>query len=69
MTEWQKYQELVLYRLSETQEGVDELRSQVALLHVQIAKLKTELTFRSGVWGLVAGAIPATVAVILVLLS
>lgn len=52
--------ELVVYRLDELKQGLGELREEVMRLREDVAGLKV----RSGLWGAVAGAIPAGIAIV-----
>lgn len=59
----------VLETLAELREDTKALRVELHQLHVEIEKLKLELKLRSGLWGLIAGAIPAAVAILYSFLS
>jgi len=63
---WSKYQMMVLQRLDRQDKDLDSIKKEIqevrekdmVQLQVEIAMLKV----KSGVWGFLAGAIPASVA-------
>ena len=56
---WRDYQKLVLAELAEHGSKIDKVSAEINRLHVEIATLKV----KSGVWGAVAGALPAAIAI------
>ena len=58
---WEQYQKLVLAELVRLNEGVEGLKRQMTQVQTQVAVLKV----KSGLWGLVAGAIPVLILVLL----
>jgi hypothetical protein len=63
--DWQKYQQLVLWRLDQSQASLDELRIEMERMRTNLATLHV----RSGVWGLLAGTIPVTIALAYIVMS
>ncbi len=62
---WEEYKRLVLEELKTSKESRKEIKLCLTNIKVEIAKLKV----KSGIWGAIAGAIPATVILILLLLK
>lgn len=62
---WTTYQKLVLSQLEAHNEDLSELSDKISDLRVEISALKIQ----AGIWGLMAGLIPATIGVILTLIS
>ena len=58
---WSRYEKLVLHRLDDVDERLGHLEEAVVLMRIEWAQRKV----KAGLWGALAGAIPATVAVIL----
>ena len=65
-TDWDEQRALVLAELKRLNQGIEDLKSKLdGLRNSELSELKAEiavLKFKSGVWGFVAGAIPAMVA-------
>lgn len=70
MDKWSEYQKLVLHELESNSREIERLRTEfkdefklvredIQTIQVQIAFLKV----KSGVWGLIGGAIPVVVAI------
>lgn len=60
MNDWGKYEKLVIFRL-------DEMKEELCRVHLELHKVKVELTSikaKASLWGLVAGTLPATVAIV-----
>ena len=61
--DWGEYRRLILQELQRLHEGIAEVKGQVSALHTrELAGIQAELAvlkFKSGVWGFMAGAIPA----------
>ena len=57
----ESYSRLVLFRLDTLADDVKALDSKVDVLMIDVAMLKV----KSGLWGAVAGMIPASVAIVL----
>ena len=61
MAEQNGYEELVLYRLNALSADLLRVEDKVEALLIDVAMLKV----KAGVWGAVAGLIPASVAVVI----
>lgn len=59
--DWSEYQRLVMSELKQLREDVAGGRREVADLRVEMTTLKV----KAGLWGMVSGAIPAAVAILL----
>jgi len=70
---WGPWSEHVLYQIEHQAACHDELDKKVdkmdVAFNVEIAKLKTELRLKAGIWGLIAGAIPVAIALLVLLVS
>lgn len=55
MDGWSAYEKLVLDKLQSLEEGQDDLRSEMVAVRIDIATLKV----KAGLWGAVAGTVPA----------
>ncbi len=51
--------------LKDVSNQVHAQNEQVIMLRIDIATLKTELKFKSGLWGFAAGAVPALILIAL----
>jgi hypothetical protein len=60
---WSAYERLVMDKLDTLEERVDALDEKLTLVRIDVAGLKV----RAGVWGAVAGMIPALVTSLAVL--
>jgi len=80
MDGWKEWSKHVLLTLKEHSEQLEKIRTEAAgirldMLKLQLeltnklTKLETELYFKSGLWGLAAGCIPAIGAILLLILS
>jgi len=58
---WEQYQKLVMDKLSEHDEKFTSIENKLISLQVDIATLKV----KAGVWGGVAGLIPAVIAIVM----
>lgn len=58
---WSRYEKLVLHRLNQVDERLEHLEESVVLMRIELAQRKV----RAGLWGAMAGAIPALVAIVL----
>lgn len=58
---WSRYEKLVIHRLDEVDERLEHLEEAVVLMRIELAQRKV----KAGLWGALAGAIPATVAIVL----
>lgn len=71
--DWGEYRRLILQELSRLHDGIGEVKMQISALHSSdIARLNARMSvleFKAGVWGLIAGAIPATGALIYMVMS
>lgn len=62
---WTRYEKLVLEQLTGLGLRLDRLEEGLVLVRIDVAKLKV----KSGIWGGVAGFIPAAIGVAAVLLG
>lgn len=62
---WSRAEMMVLTKLDELQKSVDRLEDALVLVRIDVAKLKV----KSGLWGAIAGTIPAAIGIVLVLLT
>jgi hypothetical protein len=62
---WSAYEKLVLGELNDLKAELAQVEQQLVLMRIDIATLKV----KSGLWGAVAGAIPALVAIVVVLVT
>jgi hypothetical protein len=60
--EWSKHVLMELERLNTQQE---EMGEQVTELRIQLSKLDVAFKIKSGIWGLIGGAIPVALALII----
>ena len=58
--DWNEYSNLVLHELKRLNEGQEALRQDVQSVKTEIALLK----LKSGVWGVMGGAIPVAIALL-----
>lgn len=58
---WTRHEKLVLHRLEDAEERLANLEETVVLMRIDEAQRKV----RAGLWGALAGAIPAIVAIAL----
>lgn len=76
-TDWDEQRALVLAELKRLHEGIEEVKTKLDKLNntelsdlkSEIAVMKSELRIKSGVWGLLAGSVPAIVALIYFVVS
>lgn len=59
-TGWSAYEKLVLDRLDTLDDRVGNVEAQIVLARIDIATLKV----KAGMWGAVAGMVPAIIAVV-----
>ncbi len=62
---WSEYQRLVLADLGRHGKLLNTLNEKINKIHVEIAYLK----IKSGIWGLIGGAIPVAVALLFQLIK
>jgi hypothetical protein len=62
---WSAYEKMVLAKLDSLEEGLADVREQQILLRIDVSNLKV----KAGIWGGVAGLVPAIVGVALMLFS
>jgi len=62
---WNKYQKLVLTKLEDHDHVLKDITSQLTDIRVDLGQLKV----KSGIWGLLGGAIPAISAILFILLK
>lgn len=65
MNGWSRYEKLVLEKLDTLERNVGALHEAQVLLRIDVARLKV----KSGLWGGIAGFIPAVIGVTLVILT
>jgi ABC-type protease/lipase transport system fused ATPase/permease subunit len=63
--DWLQHRQYIVRKLEEQSEELETIREQVTLLRIDFAMQKV----RAGAWGAMAGAIPAGVAVLTVVLG
>jgi hypothetical protein len=68
---WQDWSKYVLKELERLNTAIDAIREEcvkirvnINELHIEVATLKTEFRIRAGIWGAVAGAIPAAIIIV-----
>ena len=59
--DWSEYQRLVMSELRQLREDLKSARSEINDIRVEMTTLKV----KAGLWGLLAGAVPSSVAVLL----
>lgn len=80
LTEWDRYQQLIVSDLKRIEKNTVELAENLARLRtdiaediaelkMQIALLKQDLRFKSGVWGFAAGSLPVVAMMLYRLLA
>jgi hypothetical protein len=57
MDGWSAYEKLVLDKLEGLETGLEELRGEVVSVRIDVATLKV----KAGIWGGVAGLVPALI--------
>lgn len=57
---WSAYEKMVINRLDELEGDIRALDEKVTLLRIDVAQLK----IKAGMWGAIAGMVPALVAVL-----
>lgn len=62
---WDQHERVVLYRLNELKEGLDEVQAELHSLRIEVAMLKV----KSGAWGATAGLIPVLILVLVTVLT
>ena len=62
---WMEYQKLVLHELKQLNDSMTQNSKDHVTMREDIAKLKV----KSGVWGLIGGAIPSSIAIIYMLMK
>ena len=68
-SQWERQEMLVMGELKRLNLAVEDLVTQVTELKVQLATLTTVVQLKSGVWGALAGFLPALAMLILWLLG
>ena len=63
--DWMEHRQFIVRKLDEQSAEISALHEQVTLMRIDLAMLKV----RAGMWGALAGAIPAGLAVLTVLTS
>ena len=59
--DWSEYQRLVMSELRQLREDLKSARSEINDIRIEMTTLKV----KAGMWGLLAGTVPAAVAVML----
>lgn len=62
---WSNYEKLVMSKLQSLEAGQIDMQEQIVLVRLDVATLKV----KAGVWGGLAGLVPAAVGMALVILS
>lgn len=65
MDGWSAYEKLVLDKLDTLDERMTSLEDGVVLVRIDVAKLKV----KAGLWGGIAGLIPAVIGVAMIFIS
>jgi len=65
MDGWSAYEKLVLDKLDSLEQGLEELRGEVVSVRIDVATLKV----KAGIWGGVAGMIPALITALIAFLA
>lgn len=60
---WSAYEKMVLDRLSKLEADIHDLDNKVTMLRIDLAQLKV----KAGMWGAIAGMVPAAVTAIAVI--
>lgn len=58
---WSRYEKLVLHRLETVDERLEALEEQVVLMRIELAQRKV----KAGLWGALAGSIPAVATAVI----
>ena len=66
---WKEYQRLVLTELQRLSKGMERLHEDNTKLNIELAKLKTSFNLKSGIWGGIAGLIPAVTYLVYILVK
>jgi hypothetical protein len=61
---WQEYQKLVLHELQKHTNALEKIEAEIKDIHIELATVKV----KGGIWGLLAGAVPVIIALIIKLL-
>lgn len=61
--DWREHRQYIVRKLDEQSAEISALHEQVTLMRIDLAMLKV----RAGMWGALAGAVPAGLAVLAVL--
>jgi len=64
-----EYESLILKNLSDAKHERYLIQLEIHSVDLRLAKLETEMKFKSGLWGMIAGAIPAAIAIIYQILA
>jgi hypothetical protein len=62
---WNEYQKLVLHELQSHTRELEKIQTEIKNIHIELATLRV----KSGMWGLLAGAIPVVIAMLLKVLE
>jgi hypothetical protein len=65
MTDWMRYQKLVLSEMKRFSDSLDSIEHRLNIIDKEIATLKVQ----SGVWGLIGGMIPVAIVLLIEFLS
>ena len=66
---WNEWSRHVLAELDRLNKWSSEIAARQTSILVEVSSLKTEMKFRAGLWGLIAGAIPATIGLVIWLIT
>ena len=62
---WYEWKKLIIYQLELQDRRMQELEAQLQQIGIALARLDVTLKLKSGVWGLIAGAIPVVVYLVI----
>lgn len=62
---WSRYEKLVLHRLESLEHQLDEIEEALILMRIDLAQRKV----KAGLWGAVAGSIPALATAVIATLT
>ncbi|HSE44959.1 MAG TPA: hypothetical protein VLA89_06490 [Gemmatimonadales bacterium] len=65
MDGWSAYEKMVLDKLDGLEHGLEELRGEVVAVRIDVATLKV----KAGIWGAVAGMVPAFITAVIAFTS
>lgn len=63
--DWTHYSMHILNELDRLNKQQEELANQVTNLRIQISQIDTAFKIKSGIWGLMGGAVPVIVSLLI----